>query len=411
MAKAIYGHNSLLGATFVISIDNGCVLDYSIKCKLCSVCKKNQNPTDEWKKKHKPNCEINHTASSGSMEKEGAVEMFLRSIDKHKLKYAEYIGDGDTNSFGAVQQALVEKYGDQYQIDKEDCIGHIQKRMGAALRNYKNKCKGTVLPDGKTVGGAGRLTDRVVDHIQTYYGYAIRNNKGCEEKIIKAVWAIFYHMILGPSYERVATQHSYCPPGKDSWCKYQKDMFFGTNTYDRAKCIPFVFRGELKPIFNRLSSQELLQSCSKGLTQNQNESLNSVLWAKCSKRVFVGKDRFTIAVCEAITTFNDGARSTQSLFEKLNLSCGMNTVKALNFVNKKRLQNAQLKVSSKYRIQRQKLRSRRKNKGKDDMSYIPGAFSSRITPDVTYTKVQAKKNTPVVITFVHDDDVKLFKLF
>ena len=26
-----YGHNSLLGATFVISIQNGCVLDYSIK--------------------------------------------------------------------------------------------------------------------------------------------------------------------------------------------------------------------------------------------------------------------------------------------------------------------------------------------------------------------------------------------
>ena len=178
------------------------------------------------------------------------------------------------------------------------------------------------------------------------------------DQIINAVWAIFYHMILGPSYESVAAQHSYCPDGKDSWCKYKKDTFFGTNTYDRTKCLPFVFRGELKPIFDRLSSQELLKSCSKGLTQNQNESLNSVLWTKCSKRVFVGKDRFTIAVCEAITQFNDGARSTQSLFEKLKISCGLNTAKALNFTNKKRLQNSRLKVSSKYRIQRQKLRSR-----------------------------------------------------
>ena len=33
-----HGHNSLLGATFVISIQNGCVLDYSIKSKTCSVC-------------------------------------------------------------------------------------------------------------------------------------------------------------------------------------------------------------------------------------------------------------------------------------------------------------------------------------------------------------------------------------
>ena len=64
--------------------------------------------------------------------------------------------------------------------------------MGAALRNYKNKCEGTVLPDGKSVGGTRRLTDKVVDRIQTYYGYAIRNNKGNEEKMVRA---IFYHMM------------------------------------------------------------------------------------------------------------------------------------------------------------------------------------------------------------------------
>ena len=113
------------------------------------------------------------------------------------------------------------------------------------------------------MGGARRLTDKVVDHIQTYYGYAIRNSKGNEEKIINAVWAIFYHMILGPPYESVAAQRSYCSDGKDSWCKYKKDTFFGTNTYDHTKCLPFVFRGELKSIFERLSSQELLKSCSK----------------------------------------------------------------------------------------------------------------------------------------------------
>ena len=32
--------------------------------------------------------------------------MFLHSIDKHNLKYTEYIGDGDSNSFGAVKQEL-----------------------------------------------------------------------------------------------------------------------------------------------------------------------------------------------------------------------------------------------------------------------------------------------------------------
>ena len=61
------------------------------------------------------------------------------------------------------------------------------------------------------VGGKGRLNDIVVDKMQTYYGYAIRNNIGNREQIKKAVLAIFYHMIRGPPYELLHAQHKYCP--------------------------------------------------------------------------------------------------------------------------------------------------------------------------------------------------------
>ena len=57
-------NNSLPDAIFVISIYNGCVLDYSIKCKTCTVCKKNPNPSEEWKS-HEPFCQINQRGSSG----------------------------------------------------------------------------------------------------------------------------------------------------------------------------------------------------------------------------------------------------------------------------------------------------------------------------------------------------------
>ena len=93
----------------------------------------------------------------------------------------------------------------------------------------------------------------------------------------------------------------------------------------------FVFRGELKPIFEWLLSPEFMNTCKKGLTQNQNESLNNFLWDKCSKRIVIGKDRFTTGVCEAIIAFNHGARSTKTLFQKLNLSCGHNTTKGSQF--------------------------------------------------------------------------------
>ena len=94
--------------------------------------------------------------------------MFVNSVKRRKLKYVEYVGHGDTNSFGAVVEALVENFGNEYKIEKEDCIGHVQKPMGAVLRNFKCKCNGVKLDDGKTVGGKGRLMDKRMDEIQTW---------------------------------------------------------------------------------------------------------------------------------------------------------------------------------------------------------------------------------------------------
>ena len=81
--------------------------------------KKNQNASETWKKNHAESCMVNHKGSSGAMEKEGAIEMFLRSIDKHKLKFTTYVG-GDSSSAGSVQEALKEKYSNEYVIEKED---------------------------------------------------------------------------------------------------------------------------------------------------------------------------------------------------------------------------------------------------------------------------------------------------
>ena len=175
---------------------------------------------------------------------------------------SSYIGDDDSNSFGTVKEELENKYVDKYRIEKKDCIGHVIKRMDSALLTFKNKCKGTILPNGETVGGGGRLTDKIIDRLETYDGCAVRKNKGNEEKIIKVIWALYYHMILGPSYESLIAQHAFCPDcncrdGKDSCCKFKKDLFFDTSTYDPSKCLPFVFQEELKPIFEQLSSSNV----------------------------------------------------------------------------------------------------------------------------------------------------------
>ena len=134
--------------------------------------------------------------SSESMEKEAAIKMFLRLVEKRGLKYTTYIGDGDSSSYGMVAQALGEKWSDQDVVVKEDCIGHIQKRMESNLRKYKTEKKAKKLDDWQTVGGKGRLTKVVNDKLQNYYGAAIRQNVGNLRKMQDAVWAIFKYFII-----------------------------------------------------------------------------------------------------------------------------------------------------------------------------------------------------------------------
>ena len=100
------------------------------------------------------------------------------------------------------------------------------------------------------------------------------------------------------------------PKSDDTWCKYWKNKSDGTKLYNEDNCLPEVFMAELDPIFqSRLSKNDLLNRCLKGITQNQNEAANGILWSKCSKTKFCGARRVGIAACATIAAFNTGAAS------------------------------------------------------------------------------------------------------
>ena len=205
-------------------------------------------------------------------------------------------------------------YGGEYIVVKEECVGHIQKRIGRSLREYKRKMKGKTLPDNKAVGGKGRLTDVMVDRIQNYFGQAIRNNADDLENMKKSIWAIFNHIIKDDT-KSMEEQHCDCPQTADTWCKFWHDKFHGSKTYDGANRLPGVFLEELKPIFMRLSDDVLLKRCLLGLTQNQNEAINGVLWANCPKTKFCGARKVELVVCETICKFNTAATSRLSILD------------------------------------------------------------------------------------------------
>ena len=59
---------------------------------------------------------------------------------------------------------------------------------------------------------------------------AVSKHKGNKEKIINAIWAIYYHVTCGPSYESEKQHHSYCPDGMSI---YKRDILHVTHTYDK----------------------------------------------------------------------------------------------------------------------------------------------------------------------------------
>ncbi|KYN01367.1 hypothetical protein ALC62_07840 [Cyphomyrmex costatus] len=164
------GFSSLFGFASLIGWYTGKVLDILIKSKYCKECehwekKKDTAEYEEWQSLHENNCHINHSGSAGKMEPDAVVEMFSRSEDAYEVRYAFYIGDGDSKTFKSIQDA---KPYDDFPVTKKECIGHVQKRMGTRLRNLR---KGA-----KNLGGRGKLTGKLIDELSIYYGLAIRRN-------------------------------------------------------------------------------------------------------------------------------------------------------------------------------------------------------------------------------------------
>ncbi|GFV02293.1 uncharacterized protein TNCV_528641 [Trichonephila clavipes] len=164
--------------------------------------------------------EFASTTCKWGMECRGVLSIFQRSETSRKACYTQYLGDGDSKGFLTIKEAKV--YGDT-EVEKLECVGHVQKRMGTRLRNILKMSKGNKLSDGKNISGRGRLTLKEVDSIQHYYGLAIRKKLSSVEDMKRAIWAIYFHKLNTEDNP----QHALCPLGEDSWCGYNRSIVTG----------------------------------------------------------------------------------------------------------------------------------------------------------------------------------------
>ena len=240
------GFSSLNGCVAALSIDTGKILDIEAMSRYCKGCQKHERDDREsadylvWKTNHI--CSAKYRGSAPAMEPDGAQRIFKRSKEKRALIYNHFYGDGDRKSFSSIENTYAE---DNIKVIKYECIGHVQKRVGTALRKLRKE---------KKLGGKGKLTDKMIDRLQNYYGIAVRSNKGDFDGMKSAILAGLFHCASSENKE----YHTYCPDGLNSWRKFKSDRAKGTKTYKAGAGLPVSIIKEVKPIFSRLSSDELL---------------------------------------------------------------------------------------------------------------------------------------------------------
>ena len=260
--------------------------------------------------------------------------------------------------------------------------------------------RGTKSADGKQVGGSKRLTDKIIDKMQNHFEEAIRKNSGNLEAMRRAVWAVLKHMVRNDT-ETLEEQHDYCP--KDGWC----NSWESRDNYDDGKRLPAVIYDLLEPIFQRLSKNDLLNRCLRGMTQNQNESINGVLWGRCPKTKFCGRQKVELAVSETVCEFNTGAYSKVFLQIDCGSNVSSNIIASASLQYKLRINKAAVKILDQARLTRRKAKAKKKSKNNKDNcnSYMAGGFGTSKTPEVlsvqpiqkTRTTFSKKKVTPKFI--------------
>ncbi len=113
-----------------------------------------------------------------------------------------------------------------------------------------------------------------------------------------------------------------CPDGPDTWRRYKQDLANKTKIHKPGPGLPDNITALIKPTYTRLSDDDLLKKCLDGKTQNQNESLNGMIWNRLPKTVFVGADVLNFGAYDAVAHFNIGNKAAENILLELGLIPG-----------------------------------------------------------------------------------------
>ena len=88
-------------------------------------------------------------------------------------------------------------------------------------------------------------------------------------------------------------------------------------TYKEKVGLPDAIKKILKPIFVYLTKDELPLKCVHGLTQNNNESINNVIWKRVPKDIYVGREVLEMGVASAVINYYQGLNGICNVYNEV----------------------------------------------------------------------------------------------
>ena len=147
--------------------------------------------------------------------------------------------------------------------------------------------------------------------------------------------------------------------------------------------LPHCFYDLLKPIFDRLSDEKLLERCKDGYTQNQNESFNGMIWNHAPKHKFFGYRMIRAAVNMAAGYYNDGAASYAETMADMKIPPNYISLRAFHKMDKQRIEMAERRKKDTTKARRIELRRKKATrmeteKKREGTTYRAGGFGGDI---------------------------------
>lgn len=349
------GFHSLAGFISCISIFTNKIIGVEARHKYCASCRAKGNC------KLGNKCAINHIGSSGSMEPAAAV-ILIKRLYSLGAKITRYLGDGDSSAYKTVLAAC------PWVTQKLECLAHVAKGFGKAHRKRVKDVKDNLyLGKRKGIGGIGRLTDKAIHKLQTYYHLYVRHYR-TPKRIAQATMAMYDHVTSTDK----KPNHKNCDI---KFCGYLKDPKNYKHKNKRNFHLPIEIMAPVKSVFEKKAEISFLEKVSHGKTTNANECFNSTVWNLISKNGFANLQLVNMALNIAVCQYNDGQLPILHILQDLGVSVSKGMAVRCKSMDQQRLYK--ITKSKAQSAKRAKRRLGVKNAEKDagEPAYSPGAYS------------------------------------